>query len=315
MKHLNNNISNLIRHVTLRQLQIYEKVVNLGGYTRAAQALHLTQPTVSIQVKKLTEAIGSPLLEQVGRHIRPTAIGQDVYISAQEILEKIMTLEDTVSESQGTIKGELHIAVISTAKYFMPHLLDAFISIHPQVKPRLTVTNRERVLQHLTSNDCDLLIMGQVPKHIDVEAHPLIDNELIMVSHPNHPLAKEKKIPLKKLCQERFLMREVGSGTRQAVEQLFSEQKLKITPYMELGCSEAIKQGVIANLGISALSKQSINMELMEKHIAVLDVKEFPLTRRWNAVHLKKKHLSLVTWKFLEFILAESDDILKHLNQ
>ncbi len=304
------NASNLIRHVTLRQLQIFEMVVRLGGFTRAAQALHLTQPTVSMQIKKLSEALGLPLFEQIGGHAHPTTVGRDVYVAAQEILGRMAALEDSASESQGVVKGDLHISVITTAKYFMPRLLGAFITRHPQVKPRLTVTNRAKVLQRLRSNEDDLLIMGQVPKQLAVEAHPLIDNELVVVAPPDHPLAKASNITLKKLHHERFLVRESGSGTRKAVDRLFAEQGIKVTPYMELGSSEAIKQGVMAGLGISILSRRNLRLELLGQHITILDVKGFPMIRRWYAVHLKKKRLTLTASTFLEFMLTESDHIL-----
>ena len=301
---------NLIRHVSLRQLQIFEAVVRLGGYTRAAQSLHLTQPTVSMQIKKLSEALGLPLLEQVGRQARPTAAGRDVYTTAQEILDKMMALGESASELEGVVKGELRIAVITTAKYFMPHLLGVFIGRHPQVKPRLTVTNRANVLERLKSNEDDLLIMGQVPRELAVEAHPFIDNELVVVAPSDHPLAGVRKITLEKLSRERFLVREPGSGTRQAVERLFAGEGINIEPYMELGSIEAIKQGVMAGLGISVLSRHNLRLELAGNYVAVLDVEEFPLKRRWYAVHLKKKRLSLVAQTFLDFLLAESDQIL-----
>ncbi len=304
------SINNLIRHVTLRQLQIFEMVVRLGGYTRAAHALHLTQPTVSMQIKKLSEALGMPLLEQVGRHVQPTAVGRDVYSAAQEILGRMMALEDSASERQGVVKGDLHIAVITTAKYFMPRLLGAFIAQHPLVKPRLTVTNRANVLQRLKSNDDDLLVMGQVPGQLAVEVHPLTDNELVVVASPDHPLVNEKNIALQALSQERFLVREAGSGTRQAVDRLLVEQGVQIVPYMELGSSEAIKQGVMAGLGISVLSRRNLRLELVNNHIVILNVKGFPLIRRWYAVHMKKKRLSLAAWTFLQFILSESGRIL-----
>ncbi|MEA3304115.1 MAG: LysR family transcriptional regulator [Pseudomonadota bacterium] len=300
----------LIRHVSLRQLQIFEAVVRLGGYTRAAQTLHLTQPTVSMQIKKLSEALGLPLLEQVGRQAHPTAAGRDVYTAAQEILDKMVALGESASELEGVVKGELRIAVITTAKYFMPHLLGAFVAQYPLVKPRLTVTNRAKVLERLKSNEDDLLIMGQVPRELAVEAHPFIDNELVVVAPSDHPLAGVRKITLQKLSRERFLVREPGSGTRQAVERLFAGEGINIEPYMELGSIEAIKQGVMAGLGISVLSRHNLRLELAGNYVAVLDVEEFPLKRHWSAVHLKKKRLSLVAQTFLDFLLAESDQIL-----
>lgn len=301
---------NLIRHVSLRQLQIFEAVVRLGGYTRAAQTLHLTQPTVSMQIKKLSEALGLPLLEQVGRQAHPTAAGREVYTVAQEILDKMVALGESASELEGVVKGELRIAVITTAKYFMPHLLGAFVAQYPLVKPRLAVTNRIKALTRLKANEDDLLIMGQVPGEIAVQAYPFIDNELVVVVSPDHPLARARNITLKQLSQERFLSREPASGTRKAVEQLFADHDLKVEPYMELGSIEAIKQGVMAGLGLSVLSRHNLRLELSGNHIVILDVDGFPLIRRWHAVHLQGKKLSLVARTFLDFILNESSEVL-----
>lgn len=305
------NVNNLIRRVTLRQLQIFEMVVRLGGYTRTADALHLTQPTISIQIKKLSDALGTPLLEQVGQHIRPTATGLDVYAAAQEILGRMVALGDSAAEREGVVKGPLRIAVITTAKYFIPHLLGAFILQHPEVKPILKVTNRSRVLERLKSNEDDLLIMGQVPAELDIEAYPFIDNELVVVASTCHPLTQCSSITLQQLSKERFLVREAGSGTRLAVDRLFAEQGLKIQPYMDLGSSEAIKQAVMAGLGISVLSRYNLRLELAGNHIAELDVQGFPLKRRWYAAHLKGKKLSLVPRTFLEFLLQQGKKMLQ----
>ena len=303
---------NLIRHVTLRQMQIFEAVVRLGGYTRAAGELHLTQPTVSMQIKKLNETIGYPLLEQVGRHIHPTAAGAEVYAAAQDILNRMVSLGQSTTELEMVVKGPLRIAVITTAKYFMPHLLGAFITQYPDVEPILKVTNRSRVLERLKSSEDDLLIMGQVPEGLDVEAWPFVDNELVVVANTGHPLTQCSSISLQQLHKERFLVRETGSGTRLAINRLFAEQGLTIQPYMELGSSEAIKQAVMAGLGISVLSRQNLRLELAHKHIAVLDVAGFPLFYRWYAVHLKGKKLSLVSRTFLDFLLQQGKEMLQY---
>ncbi len=301
---------NLIRHVTLRQLQIFETVVRLGGYTRAAQALHLSQPAVSMQIKKLNDSLGHTLLEKRGNQIQPTSVGIEVYIAAQDILDRMDSLSNAATELDGEIKGVLRIAVITSAIYFMPHMLGAFIARHPQVEPQLVVTNRANVLERLKSKQDDLVIMGQVPRQLVVEAEPFIDNELLVVSPPDHPLCKLENITLQQVSQQRLLLREPGSGTRLAMERLFSEHELTINPYMQLGSSEAIKQAVMAGLGISVLSRHSLRLELAGEHIVILDVDEFPLIRRWYAVHLKGKTLSLVASAFLDFILNESSDIL-----
>ncbi|NOX08692.1 MAG: LysR family transcriptional regulator [Gammaproteobacteria bacterium] len=302
---------NLIRHVSLRQMQIFEAVVRLKGYTRAAEELHLSQPTVSMQVKKLSETIGYPLLEKVANHLHTTAVGDEVYASAQSILGSMVALGESTAELEGVVKGPLRIAVITTAKYFMPHLLGAFIAQHPEVKPMLKVTNRSRVLERLKSNEDDLLIMGQVPVDLAVEAYPFIDNELVVVASPHHPLTQKTSISLEQLSEERFLVRETGSGTRLAIDRLFAEQGLKVQPYMELGSSEAIKQAVMAGLGISVLSRHNLRLELAGEHIAILDVEGFPLFYRWYAVHLKGKKLSLVARTFLDFLLQQGKDMLQ----
>ena len=302
--------STIVQSLTLRQLQIFEAVVRLGGYTKAAEALNLSQPTVSMQIKKLCETLGLPLLEQVGRTVNPTAAGQDVYNTAREILSGVVALDDLASEHSGVVRGDLSLAVITSATYFMPHLLGAFINRHPALRPRLTITNRANVLARLKSNQDDLLIMGQVPQEIAVEAHPFIDNEMVVVAPPSHPLLDKKNISLQRLAQERFLVREPGSGTRLTVDRLFANHDITITPFMELGSAEAIKQGVLAGLGVSVLSKRNIGLELASGHIAVLDVQGFPLVRRWYAVHLRGKRLSLAARSFLDFILTESGETL-----
>ncbi len=301
---------NLIRHVTLRQLQIFETVVRLGGYTRAAQALHLSQPAVSMQIKKLNDSLGHTLLEKRGHQVQPTSVGLEVYIAAQDIIDRMDSLSNAAIELEGEIKGVLRIAVITSAIYFMPHMLGAFIGRHPQVEPQLVVTNRANVLERLKSKQDDLVIMGQVPRQLVVEAEPFIDNELLVVAPPDHSLYKVKNISLQQLSQQRLLLRESGSGTRLAMERLFSEHNITINPYMQLGSSEAIKQAVMAGLGISVLSRHSLRLELAGEHIVVLDVDGFPLIRRWYAVHLKGKSLSLAASTFLDFILNESSEIL-----
>jgi len=304
---------NLIRHVSLRQMQIFEAVVRLKGYTRAAEELHLSQPTISMQVKKLSETIGYPLLEKVANHLHTTAVGNEVYASAQNILGNMVSLGESTAELEGVVQGPLRIAVITTAKYFMPHLLGAFITQYPAVKPILKVTNRSRVLERLKSNEDDLLIMGQVPVELAVEAHPFIDNELVVVASPRHPLTQNTTISLEQLSKERFLVRETGSGTRLAIDRLFAEQGLKVQPYMELGSSEAIKQAVMAGLGVSVLSRHNLRLELAGNHIAILDVEGFPLFYRWYAVHLKGKKLSLVSRTFLSFLLQQGKDMLQQI--
>lgn len=299
----------LLPHVSLRQLQIFETVVRLDGFTRAAEALNLSQPTVSMQVDKLSKTLGLGLMEQVGRKMHLTNAGREVYGLTQEILGRVGALGDLANELQGVVKGELRLAVITTAAYFMPHLLGAFVEEHPEVQPRLTITNRAEVLERLRSNQDDLLIMGQVPDEIAVKAYPFIDNEMVVVAAPDHPLAGQRNLSLEQISAARFLVREPGSGTRKAVERMFAAKDLSITPYMELGNAEAIKQGVMAGLGISVLSRRNLGLELSNNHIVVLDVVGFPLIRRWYAVHLRDKKLSLVARSFLDSLIKDDHSV------
>lgn len=302
------NIRQRLPNITLRQMQIFEAVVRLGGFTRAAEELHITQPTVSMQITKLSEVLGLELLEQSGRETSATAIGALVYDDVQDILASVAALGERADGLKGILQGELKVAVITTAAYFMPHFMGQFIEDHPQVIPRLTISNRTDAIERLRTNQDDLLIMGKVPENLPVKAYPFINNEVVVIARPDHPLGAVPNIPLQQLVQERFLVREPGSGTRRAVDNLLSEHGLKLDPYMELGNAEAIKQGVMAGLGISVLSRRNLDLELSSNRIAILDVQGFPLVRRWYAAHYQGKRLSMVARSFLEYILEESSE-------
>ncbi len=303
----------LVRHLSLRQLQILETVVRLGGHTRAAEALHLTQPTVSMQIKHMEEVLGGPLLERSGRRMHPTPAGREVYRAAHDILQRLALLEDGLSELEGKVKGELRIAAVTTAKYFLPHLLSAFVERYPEVLPRLAVTNRARILERLKAGEDDLFIMGRVPKGLVVEAEAFLPNDLVVVAPAGHPLAAQAPVPLDRLTEARILLREPGSGTRQAVEALFQARGIALEPYMVLGDSGAVKQAVMAGLGVSVISRHNVRLELGAGSLCVLDVEGFPLERRWYVVHPHHGHLALVARTFREFLLRESPALLEAL--
>jgi len=305
-----NTSDRLARTTTLRQLQILLAVARHGSYTRAAESLHLTQPTVSMQIRKLSDHIGLPLFDSSGKGLVLTPAGSRTVDAAREILARLEQLGSDINALTGEVKGELRIGVVTTAKYFMPHLLGAFIQRYPEVTPRLTVTNRAKVLERLEENLDDLLIMGKVPEELEVEAHPFLDNDLVVIAPANHSLARRRAIPLKRLLMERMLQREPGSGTRLAMDDLFNKQGLKLEPYMELGSIEAIKQAVMAGLGISVMSQHNLRLELESGQLCILDVKGFPLRRHWFAVHPAQRKLSLVAQTFLEFLLTEGAALL-----
>jgi len=297
-------------HVTIQQLRIFEAVARNLSVTRASQELFLTQPAVSIQIKRLEENVGYPLFEQLGKRLFLTAAGEELYQASSDILDRLSELERILDERHDKVRGPLRISVVTSAVYFMPHLLGVFLKLHPDVEPRLTVTNRAEVLSRLNDNHDDLVIMGQVPKGLAVHATPFINNNLVVVAHPEHPLAKTPQaIALKRIVQERFLIREEGSGTRSAVDRLLARHDLRIVPYMELGSAEAIKQGVMAGIGISVLSTLNFRLEQSSCLLTTLNVEGFPLIRPWHCVYHQGKHLSKTAQSFVDFLLETGETL------
>lgn len=299
-----------IMHLTLQQLKLFESVSRLGSYTRAAEELFITQPAVFIQVKRLQEQAGIPLFEKVGKKTFPTTAGKLMYSASIDILGRIEELKSSLENLKGKVKGPLQLSVVTTSKYFLPKLLGYFLQDYPEVEPKLKFTNRARVIERLNNNDDDFVIMGQIPEDDNLEAYPFLTNILGIIAPTNHPLANKKNVTIKELANQRFLIRETGSGTRVVFDKLLKEHGVEIEPYMELGSSEALKQAVMAGLGIAVLSLHSVQLERDVNKITVLDVEGFPLKRRWYAVHLKGRKLSLVARTFLDFILEKSHDIL-----
>jgi len=292
-----------MRHTTFRQLEIFEAIARLGSFTRAAEELHLTQPTVSMQMKKLCDAVGAPLVEQMGKRVYLTDAGRERAQSAREIFGILDRYEMSVAEQQGLKQGRLRLMVITTASYFAPRLLGEFAKLYPGIELSLSVTNRERVLANMTENLNDLYFLGQPPEDLDVVAQPFMENPLVVVAPPDHPLAEQRGIPLARLAEEPWLMREPGSGTRKAVERLFAEHGLDMDIRMELGANEAIKQAILAGLGISVLSRHSLALHAPGQ-FAILDVEGFPIRRQWYAVYPAGRQLSVVGRTFLDFLLA-----------
>ncbi len=297
-------------NLTLRQLRIFEAVARHLSFTRASEELHLTQPAVSMQVKQLEETIGLPLFEQVGKRVYLTEAGEELDRYSRSVLAILDEASLVFDEMKGLERGRLRITVASTANYFVPQLLAAFCQRHPGVKVSLDVTNRERLLQALQDNETDLVIMGKPPESMELVAESFMDNPLVAIAPPSHPLAGQKGIPLQRLQRETFLVREKGSGTRSATERFFVEHGLSLSSTMEMSSSEAIKQGVEAGLGLGLLSLHTLEMELALQRLVILDVRELPILRKWYVMHRAGKRLSAVAQNFKEFVLKESGQIL-----
>ncbi|PZU97308.1 MAG: LysR family transcriptional regulator [Pseudanabaena sp.] len=301
--------SQLASHVTLHQLQVFEVAARHGSYTRAAEELFLTQPTVSMQIKHLTKSVGMPLFEQVGKRLFLTQAGQELFHTCQEIFGRISQFEMSVADLKGLKQGYLKVTVVTTAKYVIPRLLGPFCQRYPGVEIALKVTNHSGVLERLAENKDDLYILSKVPDEPDVKAHPFLANPLVVLANHDHPLVGEKNIPIHKLADQPFITRESGSGTRGYVQRLFDEHKITPTIKIELASNEAIKQAIAGGLGISVLSKHTISLEGASGQIAVLDVQHFPIPCYWYVIHLAGKQLSVVAQAFLEYLQTEGKEL------
>lgn len=297
-------------HITLRQFQVFEAAARLGGYTRAAETLHLSQPAVSMQIRQLEEQVGMPLFDQIGKKVHLTDAGRALYQHAQNILAQVHEAQLELEEMRGVRRGQLNITVASTANYFAPRLLAAFCQRYPEVKISLDVSNREHILALLNEADKDIAIMGRPPEASDLVAHPFMENPLVVIAAPNHPLAKKHNIPLARLAQESFISREEGSGTRMAAERFFDAAGTRLSTAMEMSSNEAIKQAVQAGLGLGVVSVHTLEMELVLDRLAILDVEGFPILRHWYAVHRQGKRFSAVAQAFLNFVMNEAELLL-----
>lgn len=291
-----------MKYATFRQLRIFEAVARHASFSRAAEALFLTQPTVSMQVKQLAEIVGMPLFEQIGKRIYLTEAGRVLQQTSSAIFEELARFEMSVEDLRGLKRGRLRLAVVSTAEYFAPRLLGPFCRQYPGVDVSLEVANRERVLERLEKNQDDLCVLGQSPEHFDVEAKTFLANPLVVLAPRDHRLANSKRVPLKKLAAEPFLIREPGSGTRRALERLFAAHNLSLNVRMELGSNEAIKQAVAGGLGVSVLSRHTLALEARSGRLAILDVVGFPIRRNWYVAYPRGKQLSIVARAFLEYL-------------
>lgn len=294
----------LIRHATFRQLEIFESIFRLGSFTRAAEELFLTQPTVSMQLKKLSDAVDMPLFEHVGRHVEPTDAGKELYQATRQVFDVLANVEMKLADLQGLKKGRLRMGVITTAKYLAPEMLGEFSKEYPGIDLALKVTNRERVIERMYANEDDLYIMGQAPEgDLDVESYEFAPNPLVAMAPRDHPLVGKKNISLETLSKEHFIIREPGSGIRDALLRMFTEKGLRPNVRMELGSNEAIKHAIVGGLGISIMSLHTLTLEGGDGPVALLDVEGLPIIRNWYIVHPKGKELSLAAQAFLEFAI------------
>ena len=300
-----------LQHVSLRQLRVFETAATLGSFSKTAEVLHLTQPGVSMHIKELETSAGLALFERMGKKLAVTEAGQELLTRAREVLRALKDAEDVLDGLRGLRRGRINLAVVSTAKYFVPRLLARFGRDYPQLEIRLAVNNRDSVIQQLTANEIDLAIMGRSPQSLDTIAEPFAENPHVIIAAPSHPLAARRRIPVETVAKETFVVREPGSGTRLAMQKFFDDHRVPCKVGMEMASNETIKQAVMAGMGVSFLSRHTIDLEFQTRRLAVLDVRGTPVTRHWHVAHLAKKRLSPTAAAFREFVLAHGRELLR----
>jgi DNA-binding transcriptional LysR family regulator len=293
-------------HVTLRQLEIFECVARAGSVSRAAEALHLTQPAVSLQLKTLAEAIGQPLTEPAGRGIRITQAGRDLADACRELAAVWSRFEARLDDVAALRRGRLRVSVVTTAKYFLPKALGRFVQLHPGIEVELEIQNRDGVLARLRERLDDLYVMSAPPQDAAIEAEPFLPNPLVVYAPRNYQ--PPKNVSLRELAKERFLLREPGSGTRMAVDEHLAQLHVSLPNRMTVGSNEAIKQAVAGGLGLAILSRHAVS-ETDLAEVQVLDVRHFPIEREWYIVHSRDQTLSAAGEAFRRYLLEHAAEL------
>jgi DNA-binding transcriptional LysR family regulator len=300
-----------MKDASVRQLQIFDAAARTLSFSRAAEALHLTQPAVSMQIRQLEHFAGVPLFERMGRRLHLTGAGEELVQHARAVLRALDEADEVFAALKGLEGGRVKLAVVSTAKYFAPRLIARFAEEHPGVQLRLRVDNREAVVRTLAANEVDVALMGRPPGELDLVAAPFADHPLVIVAPPGHRLARARRVSLADLAREVFLVRETGSGTRNAMERFFREHEIPLRVGMEMPSNETIKQAVMAGLGLAFISAHTITLELAAGALAVVRAPGLPVVRQWYVLHRAEKRLSPAADAFERFVLRNGRAFLE----
>lgn len=285
------------RQTTFRQLEIFKSVAEHRSVTKAANALHLAQPTVSTQLARLAEALNLTLFEQVGKQLFLTATGDEVLSSTRELFSVMDNLEMKLAQREGLALGQLKISVVTTAKYLVPALLGEFCHRYPDIEPEFHIGNRAEIIQRLKQNADDIYVFSNPPRNLEIDAEFITENPLVVIAKNEHPLAHRKHLAWHDLASHRVLIREQGSGTRYAIERFFDKHQLSLDRPVTIASNEAIKESVMAGLGISIVSRHALN-HMAAGNLVELDVKHFPIPNSWYWVTPKGKHISPIVNAF-----------------
>lgn len=305
------NIRRYVKHGTLPQLRVFEASARLGSFARAAQELHVAPPTASVQIKKLTQTVGLPLFEQIGKRIYLTDAGQRLYASCNDMFRVLGDLEQSLVDMRGLRSGHLRLAVTSTARYFVPRLLGAFVQRYPGIETSLQIHNESTLLDRLAKNEDDLYMFADAPDDREVVVQTILANPLVVLARSDHPLAREKDIAFHRFASEPFLMREAGSGTRRITLKLFEQHGLAPKIKMELSSNEAIREAILAGVGVSILSRYMFGLEAEPTGLVCLDVEGFPVESRWHFAYAVGKQLAPAALAFMDFTRSEANSLAR----
>lgn len=302
-------------NASFRQLKLFLAVAEQRSITGAARVCHVTQPSVSMQLKDLTAAVGLPLYEMVGKRLDLTPAGEALAETARNMVGEWASFEQQIDAMKGLTRGRLRVAVVSTAKYFVPRILGSFCQRYPDIDIELDVQNRDGVVANLRANRNDLYIMSIPPEGIDLERHPFLPNPLRVIAPLNHPLAKRSSIEISELANERFILRERGSGTRTSCDAHF--RHLGFTPQvrLELGSNEAIKQAVSGGMGLSVMSQHALSTHLEDELLTVLPVSSFPILCSWWILYPRGKRLSPIAQEFLRHLETSASELRERFGE
>jgi len=299
-------------NVTFRQLRVFAEVAQQGSMARAAESLHLTPPAVSMQIKEVETQVGLPLFDRQGRSVVLSTAGEYFLVHARRLLGALKEADDAMARFKRVERGLLTIGMVSTAKYFVPHLLARFHKDHPGVEVRLRVVgNREQLVALMQTGEADLSIMGRPPREISTRSESFATHPLVFVAPPGHPLLQMPHAPVAALAPFEFIVREHGSGTRAAMEIFFREHHFVPQIAMEMSSNETIKQAVIAGMGLSFLSLHTVGLELKSGLLKIVDIAGTPVMRTWNVVHLGSKVLSPAAEAFRYFVIEQGSAFLR----
>ena len=307
-------------HVTFRQLRLFLAVADTGSVSRAAAAMHVTQPTASAQLKEVAQAVGLPLYEVISRRVHLTDAGRMLAQTARAMIMEWEAFEQQVDQVKGLSRGRLRIAAVSTAKYFIPRLVGSFCKAHPAIDVSLEVLNRDGVVARLKDNLDEIYIMSMPPDFIELEDRIFMENPLVLIaargalpksSAPLALAADSQSVScasraLAALKGQRFILREPGSGTRMATDHFFRRHRFTPDVRLELGSNEAIKEAVAGGLGLGVISLHALQGAGAKRDVRVLEVEGFPISSRWHLVYPKARQLSPIAMAFREHLLGQA---------